>query len=131
LSETSGFEYEITTIIYSVVFFLVLSMIIRGVIADGLIKSNEVTDPIKDFGNNVTLDVASYNLSALEQVSVFQPPICVGYIPIISDIGCSGAFILWLIGLERLSTEFVWINYLIVLPLSIVVGFTIGRFIKP
>ena len=129
--ETSGFDYEISSIIFTVVLFLFLSAIIRGVIADGLIKTDEVRDPIKDFNNNISLDAASYNLTSFGQAAIFQPPICTGYIPVISELGCSGAFILWLIGLGRLSTDFVWINYLIILPMSIAVGFAIARMIKP
>ena len=129
--ETSGFEYEITSIIFTVVFFLVLSMIIRGVVADGLIKTDEVSDPTKNFNNKVSLDTASYNLTSIEQVGTFQPPICMGYVPVISDIGCGGAFVLWLIGLGRLSTDFIWINYLIILPMAIALGFVIARLIKP
>jgi hypothetical protein len=118
-------------IIFSVVVFLLLSILIRGVVADGFIKTNEVSDPTANFNDNIDLDPASYNLTSFEQAGTFSPPVCKGYIPVVSDLGCTGAFILWLIGLSQLSTSFVWLNYLIVLPLSIVVGFVIARLLKP
>jgi len=105
--------------------------VIRASIADGWIQA-KVIDPTAKFSNNVAVNPAFTNITIL-QSSAFQPPICsnLGDIPILSDLGCMCAFVLWLTGLSKLTTEFVWLNYLILVPLGIICGFAIIRIIKP
>jgi len=129
--ETSGFDYEIASIIFTVVFILFLGIVIRSAIADGFLQAT-VHDPTANFKNPVAVDPSLTGIN-ITQTSAFEPPLCLnlGSIPFLSDVGCLGAFALWLMGLPKLTTDFVWLNYLILLPMSIAVGFAVIRLIKP
>lgn len=123
------FSYEAGSIIFTVVLFLLVGIVLKAAVADGFIAA---TVPGEGFSNSVSVNPALTNIT-ITQAETFTPPLCsnLGDVPLLSDLGCLGAFVFWLGGLPKLTTEFIWINYLILVPMSIAVAFAIARLIKP
>lgn len=86
------------------------------------------TDPT--FNYNLSYNLT--NITFFENPDKFKPPTCenLGQIPILSDMGCVGLLLIWLSGLKGITTDFMWFNYIWIIPLSIIVSFAVVRFLR-
>lgn len=108
---------------------LFLSVVLGNAQSSGAFDNPTI---ISDPTANFTISGNVSNISFTQNPEQFKPPTCdnLGEIPIISDVGCTLLLLLWLNGLSKMTTDWLWINYIWIIPLSIIITFVISKFIR-
>lgn len=122
-------EFEEQTIVTFVIMVLFLTIVLGNAKQVGAFDQAALTtDPT--FNYNLSYNLT--NITFFENPDKFKPPTCenLGQIPILSDMGCVGLLLIWLSGLKGITTDFMWFNYIWIIPLSIIVSFAVVRFLR-
>jgi len=125
-----GLEYEIKFILTFVVMVLFLSILLGN--ANQVGAFNSIISPTTDYSANYSLDYNLTNVTFSQYEDQLKPPDCenLGQIPILSDVGCLALILIWLSGFKGMASDFMWFNYIWIIPLSIIVSIMIARFIR-